>query len=189
MGQRTAPPLPSLGRALMSLGEDLRLARLRRRISATLLAERAGMSRPTLRAIERGEPGGHDRRFASAGLCPVHRRRRGGGRRRVECAAAAGDLGRGADRAASVAYVFLAFSRFGILLPWPDAGLARWAAAHGISLRGSFRAAAGDAVLAGLGAHRMAAEADGGLRGATSPSGRTLPLAVPVSMDKARRAA
>lgn len=57
MGQRTAPPLPSLGRALMSLGEDLRLARLRRRISATLLAERAGMSRPTLRAIERGEPG------------------------------------------------------------------------------------------------------------------------------------
>jgi transcriptional regulator with XRE-family HTH domain len=57
MGQRTAPLLPSLHRTLAALGEDLRLARLRRRISATLLAERAGMSRPTLRAIERGEPG------------------------------------------------------------------------------------------------------------------------------------
>lgn len=57
MGQRTAPLLPSVRRALAALGEDLRLARLRRRISATLLAERAGMSRPTLRAIERGEPG------------------------------------------------------------------------------------------------------------------------------------
>ena len=57
MGQRTAPLLPGLRRNLVALGEDLRLARLRRRISATLLAERAGMSRPTLRAIERGEPG------------------------------------------------------------------------------------------------------------------------------------
>jgi transcriptional regulator with XRE-family HTH domain len=49
--------LPPLRRALATLGEDLRLARLRRRLSATLVAERAGMSRPTLRAIERGEPG------------------------------------------------------------------------------------------------------------------------------------
>ncbi len=57
MGQRTAPLLPAVQRTLAALGEDLRLARLRRRISATLLAERAGMSRPTLRAIERGEPG------------------------------------------------------------------------------------------------------------------------------------
>jgi transcriptional regulator with XRE-family HTH domain len=57
MGHRTATPLPALRRILAALGEDLRLARLRRRISATLLADRAGMSRPTLRAIERGEPG------------------------------------------------------------------------------------------------------------------------------------
>lgn len=57
MARRTAQPLPSLQRRLAALGEDLRLARLRRHLTATLLAERAGMSRPTLRAVERGEPG------------------------------------------------------------------------------------------------------------------------------------
>jgi transcriptional regulator with XRE-family HTH domain len=57
MARRTAQPLPSLQRRLAALGEDLRLARLRRHITATLLAERAGMSRPTLRAVERGDPG------------------------------------------------------------------------------------------------------------------------------------
>jgi transcriptional regulator with XRE-family HTH domain len=57
MARKTAVPLPAIRRALVTLGEDLRLARLRRRLSATLVAERAGMSRPTLRAIERGEPG------------------------------------------------------------------------------------------------------------------------------------
>ena len=34
----------------------MRLARLRRRFSAALVAERAGISRNTLRAIERGNP-------------------------------------------------------------------------------------------------------------------------------------
>jgi transcriptional regulator with XRE-family HTH domain len=42
---------------LTAVGENLRLARLRRGLSVTLVAERAGMSRATLRAVERGEPG------------------------------------------------------------------------------------------------------------------------------------
>jgi len=47
--------LPSLRRILKALGENIRLARLRRRFSTTLVAERAGISRNTLRAIEQGE--------------------------------------------------------------------------------------------------------------------------------------
>ncbi|HEU5280750.1 MAG TPA: helix-turn-helix domain-containing protein [Gammaproteobacteria bacterium] len=47
--------LPALQRLLTGLGENIRLARLRRRFSASIVAERAGMSRTTLRAIERGD--------------------------------------------------------------------------------------------------------------------------------------
>lgn len=48
--------LPALQRRLSELGENIRLARLRRRFSAAIVAERAGIARNTLRAIERGEP-------------------------------------------------------------------------------------------------------------------------------------
>lgn len=48
--------LPSVKRHLQDMGENIRLARLRRRLSASLTASRAGISRPTLRAIERGDP-------------------------------------------------------------------------------------------------------------------------------------
>ena len=54
---RTTISLPSLQRTFSQLGENIRLARLRRKFSASLIAERAGMTRVTLRAIERGEPG------------------------------------------------------------------------------------------------------------------------------------
>ena len=57
MSRTARPPLPSVTRALAELGENIRLARRRRKLSASLLAERAGMTRPTLRAIERGEFG------------------------------------------------------------------------------------------------------------------------------------
>ena len=46
-----------MGRILVELGQNIRLARTRRKLSAELVAERAGMSRPTLRAIERGDSG------------------------------------------------------------------------------------------------------------------------------------
>ena len=57
MGRKTAAPLPAITRALGELGTNLKLARQRRRLTAELVAERAGMSRPTLRAIERGDAG------------------------------------------------------------------------------------------------------------------------------------
>ncbi len=57
MSRKTSPLLPSLEKSLKHMGENIRLARLRRRLSSSLVAERAGMTRPTLRAIERGEAG------------------------------------------------------------------------------------------------------------------------------------
>lgn len=57
MARKSATPHPAVSRLLQELGENIRLARLRRGFSMALVAERAGMSRPTLRAIESGEPG------------------------------------------------------------------------------------------------------------------------------------
>jgi transcriptional regulator with XRE-family HTH domain len=57
MARRSSAPLPRVGRILVELGQNIRLARTRRKLSAGLVAERAGMSRPTLRAIERGDSG------------------------------------------------------------------------------------------------------------------------------------
>lgn len=46
---------PSLQRALSQLGENIRIARLRRKFSTVVVARRAGIARNTLRAIENGE--------------------------------------------------------------------------------------------------------------------------------------
>jgi len=55
MGRRKVVTTPVLERIFTQLGENIRLARLRRRFSAAIVAERAGLSRNTLRAIERGD--------------------------------------------------------------------------------------------------------------------------------------
>ncbi|MDR3424959.1 MAG: hypothetical protein P4M13_07795 [Alphaproteobacteria bacterium] len=49
-------PLP-VSRALRKLGQDIRDARIRRRIPVAVMAERASISRMTLSKIEKGEPG------------------------------------------------------------------------------------------------------------------------------------
>ena len=49
-------PLP-VRRLLRKLGSDIRDARLRRRIRAATMAERALISRTTLGKVERGDPG------------------------------------------------------------------------------------------------------------------------------------
>ena len=48
--------LPRLTKIMEGLGEDIKLARLRRRLSAEQIAERAGISRSTLWQIEKGLP-------------------------------------------------------------------------------------------------------------------------------------
>jgi transcriptional regulator with XRE-family HTH domain len=57
MARKTSPLMPATERLLEDLGDRLRLARLRRRLPAKQLAERAGMAQKTLRAVEHGAPG------------------------------------------------------------------------------------------------------------------------------------
>jgi transcriptional regulator with XRE-family HTH domain len=49
--------LPSISKILSAFGENIKLARLRRKLSAEQVAQRANISRPTLLAIEKGTPG------------------------------------------------------------------------------------------------------------------------------------
>ncbi len=49
--------LPTVQKVLQDLGENIRLARLRRKLSAEQVAERAGISRKTLWAVETGSSG------------------------------------------------------------------------------------------------------------------------------------
>lgn len=48
--------MPDTQKILEQMGEQIKLARLRRKLSAELIAERAGISRATLWAIEKGSP-------------------------------------------------------------------------------------------------------------------------------------
>jgi transcriptional regulator with XRE-family HTH domain len=49
-------PSPKTTKILTSLGENIKLARLRRKLSSEQVAERAGISRQTESAIEKGKP-------------------------------------------------------------------------------------------------------------------------------------
>ena len=48
--------LPGTEEILATVGEQIKLARLRRGLSAELVAERAGISRASLWKVEKGEP-------------------------------------------------------------------------------------------------------------------------------------
>lgn len=56
MSKRTPIIMPETERILTEMGEQIKMARLRRKISAQLVAERAGISRATLWAVEKGSP-------------------------------------------------------------------------------------------------------------------------------------
>ncbi len=56
MSKKKIVLLPKTHRILEQVGENIKLARLRRRLSAELVAERADISRPTLTAVEQGSP-------------------------------------------------------------------------------------------------------------------------------------
>lgn len=51
------PILPQAQKVLMVFGENIKLARLRRKLSMEQVAERAGISRSTLIKIEKGDDG------------------------------------------------------------------------------------------------------------------------------------
>jgi len=51
------PLLPSQERTMIALGENIKLARLRRDLSTMQVSERAGISRGTLVKIEKGDEG------------------------------------------------------------------------------------------------------------------------------------
>ncbi|MCY3726995.1 MAG: helix-turn-helix transcriptional regulator [Paracoccaceae bacterium] len=54
---------------MKSVGENIKLARLRRKITTTMLAERADISRVTLRRVENGESGVAIGVYASVLFC------------------------------------------------------------------------------------------------------------------------
>ena len=56
MGRKGASVLPQTKKILEQMGEQIKLARLRRNLSVELVSERAGISRTTLWNVEKGCP-------------------------------------------------------------------------------------------------------------------------------------
>jgi transcriptional regulator with XRE-family HTH domain len=69
MARKIAPLSLALEDILSMIGENIKLARLRRKITTTMLAERAGMSRVTLRKVENGDSGVTLGAYASVLFC------------------------------------------------------------------------------------------------------------------------
>ena len=57
MAEKKISLLPRAKKILTTVGENIKLARLRRKLSSEQVAERANISRPTLLSIEKGSPG------------------------------------------------------------------------------------------------------------------------------------
>lgn len=56
MSRKGATVLPQTQKILSQMGEQIKLARLRRHLTTELVAERAGISRATLWNVEKGNP-------------------------------------------------------------------------------------------------------------------------------------
>ncbi|MBW6502254.1 MAG: helix-turn-helix domain-containing protein [Bacteroidales bacterium] len=56
MKSRKPVLLPKAQKVVVILGENIRMARLRRKFSTEQVSERANISRPTLSSIEKGNP-------------------------------------------------------------------------------------------------------------------------------------
>ena len=56
MSRKGATVLPQTQKILTQMGEQIKLARLRRNLSVKLVSERAGISRATLWNVEKGSP-------------------------------------------------------------------------------------------------------------------------------------
>ena len=56
MSKKKTAILPQTQQILETMGEQIKLARLRRKLSVELVAERAGISRATLWSVEKGSP-------------------------------------------------------------------------------------------------------------------------------------
>lgn len=57
MESKKAILLPKQLKIMTTLGENIKMARLRRKLTAEQVAERAGISRRTLVSVEKGSPG------------------------------------------------------------------------------------------------------------------------------------
>lgn len=56
MGKQSVVIMPKTQEILKQMGEQIKMARLRRNLTVELVSERAGISRATLWAVEKGSP-------------------------------------------------------------------------------------------------------------------------------------
>lgn len=56
MSRKSIILLPKNKKLLQAVGENIKLARLRRKLTMDQVSERAGISRPTLSSLEKGSP-------------------------------------------------------------------------------------------------------------------------------------